>query len=71
VSLFGKRYERLRMSMYACVSPSPALTLTWTLTDVPLQIFLHYGEEAYVKARAQGLSVGKAYYMPSQVGSGA
>ncbi|KAI8476799.1 MAG: hypothetical protein J3K34DRAFT_455631 [Monoraphidium minutum] len=38
-------------------------------TQVPLeddQIFLHYGEEAYVKARAQGLSVGKAYYMPSQ-----
>ncbi|KIZ07245.1 pheophorbide a oxygenase [Monoraphidium neglectum] len=38
-------------------------------TQIPLeddQIFLHYGEEAYVKARAQGLSVGKAYYMPSQ-----
>lgn len=38
-------------------------------TQVPLeddQIFLHYGEETYVRARAKGLSIGKAYYMPTQ-----
>ena len=48
-----------------------ALAPRWLVhvgTQVPLeddQIFLHYGEQAYLEARAAGLSVPQAYYMPT------